>query len=168
MVFQLELRNVPFDQQREILFYVADRLPRLSGGALDANGNGAYLAEVAQQRYGAERIVEVKATPDWYRRNSTAYVEAFGDETIVLPLHADTLADHQALQYVNGIIKVPDDHRFKGEDGFDRHADSAIAGVQLWHASTLAPLEYDYTPASALDGGSDSIFAEDVGGRALW
>ncbi|MFT0861741.1 hypothetical protein [Ancylobacter sp. G4_0304] len=168
VVFQLELRNVPFEQQREILFYVADRLPRFSGGALDANGNGAYLAEVAQQRYGEHRIVEVKATPEWYRKNSTAYVEAFGDGTIVLPLHADTISDHQALQYVNGVIKVPDDHRFKGEDGFERHGDSAIAGVMLWHASNLAPVEYAYTPVSALDGGSESIFAEDTGGRALW
>lgn len=164
----VELRNVPFEQQRDVLFYIADRLPRFSGGALDANGNGAYLAEVAQQRYGEQRIVEVKATPDWYRKNSTAYVEAFGDATVELPRDADVLTDHQALQYVNGVIKVPDDHRFKGEDGFERHGDTAIAGVLMWHATSLAPVEYGYTPASDLDGGSDSIFAEDSGGRALW
>ncbi|CAA0129091.1 Uncharacterised protein [Starkeya nomas] len=78
------------------------------------------------------------------------------------------LTDHQALQYVNGVIKVPDDHRFKGEDGFERHGDTAIAGVLMWHASTLAPVEYDYIPVSDLDGGSDSIFSESTGGRALW
>lgn len=144
----VELRNVPFDQQREILFYVCDRLPRLSGGALDANGNGAYLAEVTAQKYGAQRIVEVKATPEWYRKNSTAYVEAFGDRTIVLPRHEDVLQDHQALQYVNGVIKVPDDHRFKGADGYERHGDTAIAGVMAWFASTMSPVEYAYQAAA--------------------
>lgn len=167
VVFALELRNIPFDQQREILFYVIDRLPRFSGGAMDANGNGAYLAEVAAQKYGAERIVEVKATPEWYRINSTAYVEAFADQTIVLPRDEGVLQDHQALAYVNGVIRVPQDHRFKGPDGFDRHGDTAIAGVLLWHASNLNPVSYEYTPVSDLDGGQ-SIFAEPEGGRALW
>lgn len=144
----VELRNVPFDQQREILFYLCDRLPRLSGGALDANGNGAYLAEVTAQRYGGERIVEVKATTEWYRKNSTAYVEAFGDKTIVLPRHEDVLQDHQALQYVSGVIKVPDDHRFKGADGYDRHGDTAIAGTMAWFAAGMSPMEYGYRPAN--------------------
>lgn len=156
----VELRNVPFDQQREILFYVVDRLPRMSGGALDANGNGSYLAEVVAQRYGAQRIAEVKATPDWYRKNSTAYVEAFGDQTIVLPRHEDVLQDHQALAYVNGVIKVPDDHRFKGADGYERHGDTAIAGTMAWFASTMSPVEYGYraapTPREALGGGGSS------------
>ncbi len=50
--FMVELRNTPFDQQREILFYVVNSLPRLLGGALDARGNGAYLAEKMAQHYG--------------------------------------------------------------------------------------------------------------------
>lgn len=155
----VELRNVPFDQQREILFYVVDRLPRMSGGALDANGNGSYLAEVAAQRYGAQRIAEVKASPDWYRKNSTAYVEAFGDQTIVLPRHEDVLQDHQALQYVNGVIKVPDDHRFKGADGYERHGDTAIAATMAWFASSMSPVEYAYRaapPVRAPIGGGSS------------
>ncbi|HNW36102.1 MAG TPA: hypothetical protein PKM25_14285, partial [Candidatus Ozemobacteraceae bacterium] len=45
--FLLEMRNVPFRQQEQVLFYVVDRLPRFLGGAMDARGNGQYLAEVA-------------------------------------------------------------------------------------------------------------------------
>ena len=56
--FVVELRNIPFRQQEQILFYIADRLPRLLGGAMDARGNGQYLAETARQRYGA-RIAQV-------------------------------------------------------------------------------------------------------------
>ncbi len=46
--FVVELRNIPFEQQRQILFYLVDRLPRFRHGALDGRGNGHYLAEVAQ------------------------------------------------------------------------------------------------------------------------
>ncbi|MDQ7775364.1 hypothetical protein [Paracoccus aminovorans] len=41
----VELRNVPFDQQRGILFCVFDRVPRPMRAAPDISGNGAYLAE---------------------------------------------------------------------------------------------------------------------------
>lgn len=146
-VFSVELRNVPFDQQREILYYIVDRLPRFSGGALDATGNGAYLAEKAAQKYGAT-VVEVKLSEAWYRTETPAYVEAFVDATIVLPMHEDVLRDHQALQYVNGIIKVPDDHRFKGSDGFDRHGDTAIAGALAYFASRADLEEFGYMRAS--------------------
>src|SRR5690606_31051102 len=44
----VELKNIPFDQQRDILFFIGDLLPRLVGGALDARGNGQYLAEKAR------------------------------------------------------------------------------------------------------------------------
>ena len=148
--FLVELHNVPFDQQREILFYVADRLPNLVGGALDATGNGAYLAEKAAQKYGST-VVEVKLSEQWYRIEMTAYVAAFGDKTILLPADADVLADHQSLSYVRGYIKVPDDHRTKGANGFDRHGDSAIAGALAYFASRADLEIYDYTKASDLE-----------------
>ena len=64
-----------------------------------------------------------------------AYLEAFSDRTVELPMDADVLADHQALAYVNGIVKVPDDHRVKGADGNERHGDTAIAGALMYFAS---------------------------------
>ena len=149
----VELRNMPFDQQREILFYVIDRLPRRGGGALDATGNGAYLAEAAALKYSG--IVEVKLSQEWYRLNMPPYIEAFSDRTIVRPKHDDVLRDHQALSYVGGIIKVPDDHRFKGSDGFSRHGDSAIAGALSYFASRQDFWEAGYRSAStASDSGS--------------
>lgn len=165
--FVVELRNVPFDQQREVLFYVVDRLPRLIGGALDATGNGAYLAEVAAQKYGST-IVEVKFSQDWYRHNSLPYIEAFTDATIVLPKHEDILRDHQSLAYVDGIVKVPNNHRFKGTDGFDRHGDSAIAGLLAYYASRADLEEFGYVPADA-PGELDRIpmFAEPATGGLI-
>jgi phage FluMu gp28-like protein len=139
----LELKNIPFDQQRDILFYVVDCVPRLMGGALDATGNGAFLAEKARQRYG-ECIVEVMLSQKWYSVNMPAYIEAFGDKTVLYPYDADILADHQALAFVNGIIKVPDDHSTKGVDGYDRHGDTAPAGALAFFASSQDYIAYAY------------------------
>ncbi|MHC2481329.1 phage FluMu gp28-like protein [Rhizobium leguminosarum] len=139
----VELKNIPFDQQRDILFYIGDGLPRLTGGALDARGNGQYLAEKARQRWG-ECIHEVMLSAKWYASNMPAYIEAFTDKSLLLPFDADVLADHQALAYVNGIIKVPDAHSTKGVDGYDRHGDTAPAGALAWFASTQEFIAYDY------------------------
>lgn len=154
--FVVELHNVPFDQQREILFYVVDGLPRLSGGALDAGGNGAYLAEKAAQRYGST-IIEVKLSEAWYKLEMAAYVMAFSDGTIVLPMDADILADHQGLAYVNGYIKVPDTHRTKGADGYDRHGDTAIAGALAYFASRSDLEAFGYVKAADADSYSDQF-----------
>lgn len=142
----VELKNIPFDQQRDILFYIGDGLPRLMGGALDARGNGQYLAEKARQRWG-ENIVEVMLSAKWYGLNMPAYIEAFSDKSVLLPFDADVLTDHQALAYVNGIIKVPDGHSSKGVDGFDRHGDTAPAGALAWFASTQDFIAYVYETA---------------------
>lgn len=163
--FIVELRNVPFDQQRDVLYYIADRLPHLVGAALDARGNGAYIAEKAAQRYG-ETVVEVQLSQSWYLANMPPYIEAFADRGLVLPKDEDIVRDHQGLQYVNGIIKVPDDWSNKGADGYNRHGDSSIAGALAFFASNQDLPEYGYTPVSTLDGGS--LFETQLEDRALW
>lgn len=171
----VELRNIPFDQQRDILFYICDRIPRFSKGALDKGGNGAYLAEKAALRYG-DKIIEVSFSQEWYRQEMPPYIEAFGDATIVLCRHADVLQDHQSLQFVDGIIRVPRDFRFKGSDGFDRHGDSAVAGALAWYASRQEVEEFGYEGADPNDRwrtgsrGGDDDDDEPVGrfGRGAW
>lgn len=158
-VLVLELRNIPFETQRDILFYVVDLLPKFGHGAFDATGNGAYLAEVAAQRFGA-RISEIKLSQEWYRANATPYVDAFGSRSIVVAHDADVVLDHQALAFVGGVIKVPDDFRFKGSDGFDRHGDTAIGGMLAWYASRQNAVAYGYQPVPP-DGSTDqSPFAD--------
>lgn len=144
----IELRNVPFETQRDVVFYVGDALPRFGHAAFDATGNGAYLAEVSRQKWG-ERISEIKLSVEWYRVNSPPYVEAFGDNSIIVAGDDDIIRDHQALQFVGGIIKVPDDMRYKGSDGLDRHGDAAISGILAWYASRQGAAEYGYQPVPA-------------------
>jgi phage FluMu gp28-like protein len=142
-VLTVELKNIPFDQQRDILFYIVDRLPRMTGGAMDATGNGSYLAEKAGQRYG-ESVKQLKLNEKWYSENMLPYIEAFSQKTLQLVNDADVLADHQALAYVNGIIKIPKGHSSKGADGFDRHGDTAIAAALGWFASLQEVIAYGY------------------------
>lgn len=143
----IELRNVPFEMQRDILFFVGDRLPRFGHGALDATGNGAYLAEKAVHKWGA-RISAIKLSQEWYRQNGPPYIEAFGDRTVLIAGDDDVIRDHQALQYVGGVVKVPDDFRYKGSDGLDRHGDTGIAGMLAWYASRQGAIDYGYQPVT--------------------
>ncbi|MDD7908550.1 hypothetical protein PUV47_01365 [Pseudovibrio exalbescens] len=146
----VELRNVPFDEQREVMEFIINHLPRFSGGAFDATGNGAYLAEKAVQRFGSS-IREVHFSQSWYQENMPPYIEAFGsNRSLILPAHPDIVKDHQALAYVNGIIKVPDGFRFKGTDGNTRHGDYAIASVLGYWISRQDIAEYDYVSAGTL------------------
>ena len=141
--FAVELRNVPFEAQRQIVFYVIDRLPRFVAGSFDSRGNGSYLAEVALQRYGASRVHLVNATAAWYLDNFPRYRSGIADAGVVLPKDADLLDDHGDVELVGGIPKVPDSKKRKGTDGKPRHADGAIAAVMMWHASCHpgAPIE---------------------------
>jgi phage FluMu gp28-like protein len=143
--FVVELRNIPFTQQEEIFFYIADRLPRFTAGALDARGNGQFLAERAMQRYGA-KIRQVMLTVEWYRDNMPRYKAAFEDGLIDLPRDAAILGDHRALTVERGVARAPE-RRTRDATGGARHGDSAIAGALAYYASTITPGEYHYAAA---------------------
>ena len=132
--FALELRNVPFKQQEQILFWIIERLPRFIGGAHDARGNGQYLAEVSAQRWGQNRIEQVQLSLHWYRENFPKYKAAHEDRQIQLPKDADLLDAHRLVEVIQGVPKIPD-KRTKGTDGKQRHGDGAIACCLAWFAS---------------------------------
>lgn len=143
--FSVELRNIPFKQQEQILFYIVDRLPRMIGGALDAGGNGMYLAEQAWHRYGSGRIHEIKLSDTWYLENMPKFKAAFEDGTLMLPADNDQLNDLRALQVVNGIIKLP---KAKTETGSNqRHGDSAISKALALFASYNGASEIEFEAA---------------------
>ena len=179
--FVIELRNVPFDQQKQVLFCLADAIAERSGrlvaGAMDARGNGQYLAEQAALRYGA-RIEQVMLTSEWYRDNMPRYKAAFEDGTIELPADADILGDHRMIRMEQGIARIPE-RRMRDGDGNRRHGDSAIAGALAYYATKSDHQEYAYTPGTkgggeyrvragaaepARRGQADRDEAEDIGG----
>lgn len=149
--FLAELRRVPFRQQEQILFYVVDRLPRFTAGALDATGNGMYLAEVAAQRYGFGRIDQVKLTDSWYAENLPPFKAALDDGLLWIPRDADVRDDLRALQVIDGTPKLPKAKNRKTADGEPRHGDAAIALVLAHHASRMEVRVYDYRSVETRD-----------------
>jgi len=154
--FMVELRNVPFEQQKQILFYILDRLPRFRAGAMDARGNGQYLAEVAMQRYGATRIAQVMLSQEWYRENMPPLKAAFEDGKLTLPQDADVLSDLRTVVMDKGVAKVPDSARVRGSDGRDRHGDTAIAlALATFAVFQMEPVNIEYQGAGGKHGRHD-------------
>ena len=168
MPFLVELRNVPFRNQEQVLNFIVDRLPRLQAGALDARGNGQYLAEQAAYRYGTGRIESVMLSQGWYLENMPRVKAAFEDDRISIPRDREVLDDLRALQVIRGIPRLPDG---KTGDGKDRHGDAAIAIALAWYASEMeaAPIEYQLAPAAS--GGWRGEAVDDdyqVAGAGAW
>lgn len=142
--FTIELRNCPFRQQEQIFFHVVDRLPRFMAGALDARGNGQWLAELAAQRYGAGRIAQVMLSLAWYLEHMPPFKAAFEDRGVELPRDSETLGDLRSIRVEKGVAKVPDSARTRGPGKEQRHGDAAIALALLHYASRMevAPIEF--------------------------
>ena len=168
--FAVELRNCPFEQQRQILFYIVDRLPNFRHGCLDARGNGQYLAEVAMQKYGEFRITQVMLSTEWYRDNMPRYKAAYEDKNIEIPRDADVLEDHRLIKMDKGIARVPEE-RTTGADKGKRHGDAAIAGAMAWaatkvegpppasHGSEATKDDYHAERKGGLLGGMKNLFS---------
>ncbi|OCC01729.1 hypothetical protein BA190_27600 [Labrys sp. WJW] len=152
--FIVEMRNIPFQQQEQVVFWVCDRLPRFQGGVFDAGGNGAALAEAVAQKYGMERILQLKFSADWYRDNMPKFKATLEAEGMSLPRHADIAGDFQLIKMIDGIAR-PSSIRSteKGEAAADgkkkkRHADAAIAAA-LAHFASFQPIKlYEYRSAA--------------------
>lgn len=140
----LELRNTPFDQQRQILFWLLDRLPRLRAGKMDARGNGQYLAEVTVQRYGA-RVEAVMLSEPWYREHMPPMKAGLEDAMLSLPADRDIHDDLRVLRLVRGVARVPDSRT--ADASGQRHGDAAVALALAYAASRAEVEEYGYRAA---------------------
>jgi len=167
--FVVEMGNIPFEQQRQVLFYICDALPRFIGGKMDATGNGAYLAEVAAQRYGALRVEQVKMTAQWYLENFPPMKSAFEDGMLWVPMDANLLDDLSIVTTVRGIPQIPA-LRTTGTDGRKRHGDFAVALVLAYAQTRSGIVEFGYRSASTdarpRDGGPPDDDADAV--RDWW
>jgi phage FluMu gp28-like protein len=126
--FVLEMANVPFDQQEQILWYILDRLPNLMGAALDAGGNGAQVAEKTMQKYGPALIAQIMFSQSWYRQHMPKLKSCFEDRTLQdIPRHADMRDDLRTLEMIKGIAQVRERTKSEDDKGQKRHGDAAIA-----------------------------------------
>ncbi len=145
--FVVEMRRIPFDQQKQILKFICDRLPRFCGSKHDATGLGMSIAEFAVQTYGELRTEAVMLNIPWYRENTQPLKTAFEDDMIEIPMDAEIHSDLRAVAVKAGIPHIP---ALRNGQNRDRHGDAAVA-LFLAHAATRAiALEYDYTSAATL------------------
>lgn len=144
--FVVELRNVPFRAQEQILFYIIDRLTRCTGVALDARGNGQYLAEATRQHYGPDFVAEVMLSEGWYREHMPPFRAALEDDMLTIPRDAEIVTDLRSLEVVRGVARAPERAR-KAADG-ERHGDAAVAAALALYA------------ARTIDGGPVEISVE--------
>lgn len=126
--FVLEMSCIPFDNQKQIMVYLLKRLPHFMGGALDAGGNGADVAEHLMVKFGANLIEQIQLSEAWYRDHMPKMKSGFEDGTIQdIPHHTDLRDDLRAVEVVNGVPKVVERTKSAGDKKQKRHGDFAIA-----------------------------------------
>jgi phage FluMu gp28-like protein len=123
-LFIIEMRNVPFAQQEQVNYFVADAFSSFRGAAYDARGNGQYLAEKMAQKYGASRVHHVMLSREWYRDNMPKHKARFEDKTITLPLNEDILDDYRTVGLKDGVPVIMER---TGDEANKRHGDAVIA-----------------------------------------
>lgn len=133
--FVVELRNVPFAQQKQIKFYIIDRLPNFRKGADDARGNGSQLSEDTAVKFGFNRIERVMFTESWYRDHMPPFKADLEDDTLYdIPADKDVTGDIRAFRVVKGVARIPE-QRTTEKGGAKRHGDAGIALVLADFAS---------------------------------
>ena len=159
----IELGNCPFSCQEQILFAVVDALKakRFRGGAMDATGNGAALAEKAAQRYGIEMVEQVKLSVGWYLAHMPKLKAGLQDGTLTGIPRDDSLRDDlRAIELVQGVPMVPRGagtssaaRQAAAEAGTGkhgrRHGDFAVSLLMAEYAFHREAGEIDWIPVPA-------------------
>lgn len=148
----VEMRNVPFAEQREIAELILRNAPRLVGAAIDATGVGMPLAEDLGRIFGLRTdetpgglVWEVKLSTDWYNTNFPPLKTAFEDAAILLVRDAEHVVDLRLVKIIRGVPSIPPER--VGEVGAKRHGDFAVALVLAHFASRMQWHEYGYQAA---------------------
>ncbi|MES0034707.1 terminase family protein [Mesorhizobium sp. M0046] len=148
----VELRNVPFQEQKEIATLMLKTAPRLCGAAIDATGLGMNLSEDLGRLFGLHTeqtpgglVWQVTLSQNWYNENFPPLKTAFEDANIALTRDAEHAVDLRLVKIIRGIPSIPPER--VGVAGAKRHGDFAVALVLAYFASRMQWHEYDYVPA---------------------
>jgi phage FluMu gp28-like protein len=143
--FIIEMRNVPFREQEQVLDFVITGMPLFAAGKMDARGNGQQLAETMQDKYGEDAIEGVMATPKTYLEMMPRLKARIEDRTIVMPRSEGVIDDLRCIKLVKGIPSIVDRTRDKADGSKGkRHGDTAIALMHLVAAADedTGPIEF--------------------------
>lgn len=166
----LELANCPFSCQQQILFWLIDRLPRFRGGAMDATGNGAALAEACAQRYGTQMIEQVKLHDAFYLAHMPKLKAGLQDATLTdIPRDEALSDDLRAIKLIQGVPKIPRADTQgaaakaaakEGGTSLRRHGDFAISLFLAVYAFWREVGEIDWRSAPVKSGAWDAVEGE--------
>lgn len=163
--FQVELRNLTYEAQRDVMFFICDRLPRLTGLAFDATGNGGYLAEQAALKYGTTLVEQVQLSLAWYAEWMPKLKGEFESFNIQIPRHQNTLDDLLSIKVEKG-VPVIDKGRTKDLESASgkakRHGDSAISLAMAVRASFMEGGAIEFTALPRHSRGFDNVHDEDT------
>jgi len=126
----IELRNVPFAQQWQVILYIMNTLPDFAGGAFDSRGNGQMIAEYAAQEYPGV-VSQVMITTAWYAATCPKLKERMEESTTTIPDDPAIREDFRAVGLKAG---VPCILERKGTIKAKRHGDAAIAKLMAVYA----------------------------------
>lgn len=147
--FVVELRDLTYEQQKQVMLFITKQLPRLSGLAFDATGNGGYLAEQAALEFGTDMVDQVQLSAGWYQEWMPKLKAEFEAFNIEVPRHQNILDDLLHIKVVNGIPAI-DKGRTKDEGANDskskRHGDFAVSLAMANRATYMDGGEIDWTP----------------------
>jgi len=134
----IEMRNVPFREQKQVLDYIVRAVPMFSCARMDARGNGQQLAEDMAADWGATRIIGGMDNANTYLQHMPRLKSRFDDQTMLLPRSDAIVEDLRLIKLVKGVPMVVDRVSDK-EDGAKgkRHGDSAIALMNLVAAADM-------------------------------
>jgi|TARA_Y100001001_G_scaffold105075_1_gene102782 phage FluMu gp28-like protein len=163
--FTVELRNVTYEQQRQVMFFICERLPRRGGLAFDATGNGGYLAEQAALKYGSQAVDQVHLSQSWYHEWLPKLKGEFEALNIEVPRHQTVLDDLLSIKVEAG-VPVIDKGRKKDLESQSgkgkRHGDFAVGLVMAVRASFMDGTEIDFTAVPKHSRGFDNLDADDT------
>ncbi|ODC03227.1 hypothetical protein BFW38_06405 [Terasakiispira papahanaumokuakeensis] len=146
--FVVELKNLTYQQQEQVMFFILDRLPRLQACAFDATANGGYLAEQARLKLGTEMVDEVHLNRPWYQEWMPKLKGEFEAFNLEIPRHQSTLDDLLQIQLVDGIPLI---NKGRTQDlnssnsKAKRHGDFAVALAMAVRASWMEGSSIEYT-----------------------
>jgi phage FluMu gp28-like protein len=155
----IELRNVPFDQQWQVLRYLMDTLPNFSGAAVDARGNGQMIAELAAQEWPGY-VHQVMITTRFYAETFPKLKERMEDGTTTIPDDPFIRDDFRVVGLKAGVPCVLERSGGLRER---RHGDGAIAKLMALYAlvqdeeQAYQPMTYESvtTPNPYRQGATD-------------
>lgn len=141
----IEMRNVPFREQKQLLDYLCARMPLFASAKMDARGNGQQMAEDMQDDWGHERIEAVMATAKTYVSMMPRLKARIEDRTLILPRNDAIVEDLRMIKLVRGVPSIPDRSADKADGAKGkRHGDTAIALMHLVAAADEDVVQIDF------------------------